>query len=250
MKKTLSFNIPDYLTVEQYAKMGSNFDGKVEKMVNIISALTGYDTQEVQTWSLDSLNKVFEQYKGLADAKNEFHSIIEWNGTLYGYSDIKSMNLGCYIDLENLSKDLSKNLHKIGALLYRPITKHRFGTINFIVKQKLKMANNDVENVFDWYEIEEYDVKKRKDREEEFKQFPVHILLGAVSFFLSTASLYLNTTAYSQDQIQKTMMTTTEKNLMESLLESIGVGGGLSTTSLSPIYSKLQGTSQSQMLTS
>jgi hypothetical protein len=239
-KKTLSFEIPEYLTLHQYSKMSGLDDvNKVQKMITIISALTGYEEKEVETWSLDSLQKVFEAYSSLADTKNEFHSLIEWNGTLYGYSDIKSMTLGCYVDLENLSKDLDKNLHKIAALLYRPVTKHRFGSLKFTIKQQLKMVKNNVENVFDWYELEPYDVAKRKQREEEFKSFPAHILLGALGFFLSTASLYLNSTAYSQEVITEKTMINQHDKVLESLLVNIGAGSGLYTHSAKPIFLKL-----------
>lgn len=238
-KKTLSFDIPEYLTVEQYSKMSGLDDvNKVQKMITIISALTGYGEEEVQTWSLDSLQKVFQAYSSLADTKNEFHSLIEWNGQLYGYSDIKNMTLGCYVDLEHLSKDLDKNLHKIAALLYRPVTKHRFNSLKFTIKQQLKMVNNKVENVFDWYELEPYDSNVRKSREEEFKSFPAHILLGALSFFLSTASLYLNNTAYSQKVIEKETMMNQHDSLLGNLLLNIGGGSGLFIHSPKLIYSR------------
>ena len=242
-KKTLAFNIPNYLTLDQYMKMtASEKQGKVERMVNIISALTGYDKKEVETWSLDSLNEVFQAYASLADSKNEFHSLIEWNGTLYGYSNVTEMSLGCYSDLELLSKDMDKNLHKIAALLYRPVTKHRFGSLKFTVKQQLKMVKNQVENVFDWYELEKYSSEKRKEREEEFRQFPANILLGALGFFLNTASLYLNDTAYSQEVTTKEMKEMNEKQIMENLFRTIGAGSGLFTHSPNPIYLTLQGT--------
>ena len=245
MKKTIQIEIPEYITVEQFDKINSiENKEKLDQIAITLSALTGYDEEEIKTWTVDSLQTVYNKFKTLGDNQNEFHSIIEWNGTLYGYSDIKSMTLGCYIDIENLSKELKGNLHKIAAILYRPITKHRFNSLSFTVKQKIKMLNNKVENVFDWYEIEKYDSKKRRQREEEFRTFPAHILTGALSFFLSTGSLYLNSTAYSE-RLPK--MTKTQKNsqIMESLLNNTTGGGGLYTNSVSPIYLQLQGTVQS-----
>lgn len=242
-KQTIQLNIPEYLTIQQYSKM--NLDGelnKVEKMASILSAFTGYELEEVKRWTVKSMNKVFEAYSSLADTKNEFHSLIEWNGQLLGYSHINTMTLGCYIDLENLSKDVAGNLHKIAALLYRPVTDHRFDSISFTVKQKLKMVNNKVENVFDWYTVQEYDSSERKKVEESFKQFPAHIILGALAFFLTTANLYLTTTVSSDNQIQKLVMKRKRQELLESLSQHIGAGSGLFTTSLSPVYLALQGT--------
>lgn len=244
-KQTIQLDIPEYLTIDQYSRM--NLDGelnKVEKMASILSAFTGYELEEVKRWTMKSMSKVFEAYSSLADTKNEFHSLIEWNGQLLGYSHINAMTLGCYIDLEYLSKDVAGNLHKIAALLYRPVTDHRFDSISFTIKQKLKMVNNKVENVFDWYTVEEYDSNKRKKVEESFRSFPAHIILGALAFFLTTANLYLTTTASSDNQIKKLVMKRKRQELLESLSRHIGAGGGLSTTSLNPTYLALQGINQ------
>jgi hypothetical protein len=245
MKKTIQIEIPQYLTVEQFDRINSiEKEKKLDQIAITLSALTGYNEEEIKTWSVDSLQNVYDKFKDLGDNQNEFHSIIEWNGTLYGYSDIKSMTLGCYIDIENLSKDLKGNLHKIAAILYRPITNHRFDSLKFQVKQRIKMLNNKVENVFDWYEIEKYDSKKRKQREEEFKAFPAHILTGALSFFLSTGSLYLNSIP-SSEILTKKLKREMNWLTMESLLLNTTGGGGLYTNSVSPIYSQLQGIVQS-----
>ena len=245
MKKTIQIEIPQYLTGEQFDRINSiEKEEKLDQIAITLSALTGYNEEEIKTWSVDSLQNVYDKFKDLGDNQNEFHSIIEWNGTLYGYSDIKSMTLGCYIDIENLSKDLKGNLHKIAAILYRPITNHRFDSLKFQVKQRIKMLNNKVENVFDWYEIEKYDSKKRKQREEEFKAFPAHILTGALSFFLSTGSLYLNSIP-SSEILTKKLKREMNWLTMESLLLNTTGGGRLYTNSVSPIYSQLQGIVQS-----
>ena len=135
-------------------------------------------------------------------------------------------------------------MHKIAATLYRPITKHRFKSLKFAVKQKIKMLSNSVENVFDWYTIEKYDSDKRKEREEDFKDFPAHIFLGALSFFLTTAGLYLNHIQYSAGQITKRTQKKREKEIWEGLLQNTGAGGGLFTHSLSPLYYKSLETGQ------
>ena len=42
-------------------------------------------------------------------------------GKLYGYSSIKKCSLGEYIDLETYCKDMENSMHKVAAILYRPI---------------------------------------------------------------------------------------------------------------------------------
>ena len=66
--------------------------------------------------------------------------IIEWNGVLHGYSNIRQSSLAEYIDLETFCKDVKGNLHKIAAILYRPISDHRFDTLKFKTKQSIKMV--------------------------------------------------------------------------------------------------------------
>jgi len=243
--QTLQLSVPEYISIEKYGEINSyEGDNRFGQLVYSVSKITGKPISEVRLWSMDSLTKVVNVFADIADHNQEFHSIIEWNGQLLGFAHMKQATLGEYIDLENYCKDLKNNMHKVAAILYRPIKKHRFDSIEFITKQTIKMAKNQVENVFDWYTLEEYDSDKRKEVEETFKEFPVHIFLGALSFFLSTGSLYLNSIAYSQKKISKRQMIMAEKQLMESLLESTGAGGGLFTTSLSPTYYKYLATDQ------
>jgi len=244
--KQLTLHIPSYLTVGQYMEM-SNYkgDSKFGKLVHTVSSLTGKEKEEVRSWDMNSLIKIANKYSEIADHDGEFHSIIEWDGQLFGYASMQQATIGEYMDLEKLAMDLEKNLHKVAAILYRPITKHRFESLSFKYKQTIKMLNNSVENVFDWYTLEKYDADTRRDREDKFKQFPAHILLGAISFFLSTASLYLANIQYSGKAITKTMLESMTDQIMANLSENIGGGSGLFTTSLNPIYYQLQETSPS-----
>jgi len=243
--KQLQLQVPDFVSIEKYNEINSyTGDNNFGRLVHSVSQITGRPISEVRKWSVDSLTKVVNVFAEIADHNEEFHSIVEWNGQLLGFAHMKQATLGEYIDLENYCKDLKNNMHKVAAILYRPIVKHRFDSIEFITKQTIKMAKNEVENVFDWYTVEDYDSDIRKEREESFKQFPVHIFLGALSFFLSTGSLYLNNIAYSKKKITKKMMMMAEKEILESLSASTGGGGGLFTTSLSPTYFKYLGTNQ------
>lgn len=246
-KKTLDITIPEYLTIEQYRLM-NDYDGDSDfgRILHAVSAMTGYPVEEVNTWPLEALKDLANEFANIADNKQEFHSIIEWEGQLYGYCNVKASRLGEYVDLESLAKDMPNNMHKIAAILYRPITKHRFKSLKFAVKQKIKMLNNDVENVFDWYETEPYDSGKRKMREESFRDFPAHIFLGAVSFFLSSVNLYSISILSSQEKVTKRMAKKMMDDQIRVLSENIGAGGGLFTHSLSPIYYQLRGIPPSQ----
>ena len=246
--KTIQLEIPEYLTIGQYQRLPDYDleDSALKRHIQTVSALTNISEEEIGYWDVTSLKKVYDLLQDLGSDKSEFHSLVEFNGVLYGYDNIRHHSLGEYIDLENLCKDTKNNLHKIAAILYRPVTDHRFGTLDYVIKQKIKMvANKDVANVFDFYDIEKCDSKVRRKRENEFKDFPVHITNGALSFFLTNATQYLNSTQYSK-LMGKTMMREINQALLESLLASTGAGGGLFTHSLKPIYYQYQGKTQSQ----
>lgn len=243
--QTLDIQIPEFLSIQQYGKMAKvNSTNKFESLIQAVHILTGYEVEQIRDWSLDSIKDLADAFDRIADPKQEFHSIIEWNGELLGYAPVASSTLGEFIDIENLAKDLENNMHKICAILYRPITEHRFESFKFMVRQKIKMAKNQVENVFDWYEVEKYNSKKRKMREESFKDFPVHIFLGALFFFIHNVNTYSINTLSLEHKMSRRKAKQMINNQMELLSNSIGRGGGLSTASLSPTYYKLQGIHQ------
>jgi hypothetical protein len=239
MAKTVSLKleVPEYLTIQKYCDM-NNYKGtsKFGKLVHAVSVLTGERMSDVRQWDVESLTKVSNIYAGIADHKELFHPIVEWNGQLYGYSSIKKCSLGEYIDLETYCADMENSMHKVAAILYRPIKKHRFDDIVFSVKQGIKTAINKVENPFDWYEVEKYDSDSRRLVEEKFRDFPVHLFLGGLSFFLSCANLYLNRIAYLKKEITKKTMEKMNKEILENLSQNTGDGSDRFTTSLNPIY--------------
>ena len=226
MKKTFNIHLPDYLTVGMYQKIADYEGTEINKLVNIISALLNLDKEAVKRYPTELIQRVAIDVQQLALPKESFHTIVEFNGTLYGYSDIHKMNLGCFVDMEEYSKDVTPNLHKIAALLYRPITKNRFKSLNYIVRQGVKTAmNKGIENPFEYYETEEYDSEKVKERWEEMKDFPSHILLGGLSFFLTVASMYSASTAYSNQNLTKKMKRMLDISMKEVLSMLTGDGG-------------------------
>ena len=114
------------------------------------------------------------------------------------------MNLGEYIDLDTLSKDSEKNLTSILAILYRPITNNKIKEGQFILKSTIKAMKYEVENIFDYYEVEDYDVGVRKQRTSDFEEFPLDIAMGALGFFLYISAMLLtNSQIYSLKSIEE-----------------------------------------------
>ena len=241
---SLQLEVPEFLSIQKYCDMNAyKGTSKFGKLVHAVSVLTGERLAAVRQWDVESLTKVSNIYAGIADHKELFHPIIEWNHELYGYSSIKKCSLGEYIDLETYCADMENSMHKVAAILYRPIKKHRFNDIVFSVKQGIKTAINKVDNPFDWYEVEKYDSNTRRMVEEKFKDFPVHLFLGGLSFFLSCGNLYLNRIAYLKNEITKTTMERMNKQILESLSQNTGDGSVAFTNSLNPIYYRSQETS-------
>jgi len=237
MKREVEVKIPDYITIGKYQQMNKLESlSELDRIVKIISVVTGLDSKEVRTWDLGSLTTVSEAVGEVVERKGEFHAILEFGDQLYGYSNLSNFTLGEYIDLEEYLKDPTVNLQKIAALLYRPVTKHNFDKISFLVKNSIKIGNNAVENVFEHYTIEAYDSEKVKERQEVFKQFPVHIVLGALSFFFVVANQYLTSTVSSETKTIDPKGTEMISEAVEALLANIGGGGGLYTHSPSLTY--------------
>lgn len=231
--KEYNIIIPDYLTIGQYQSIvGFNHDSKIEVMIHQVHCLTGIEKKELRGWDPSDLLNVSKKYTHLVDFKSTFFPLIEFKDDIYGYSSIRKAKLGEYIDIEEYAKDPNQNLAKLAAILYRPVSKSRFQDYDFVIEQGVKMVRNNVEgNVFDWYEIENYDIDDRLDKEIVMKDFPVHIILGALSFFLQTGLLYTSHMTFSDTKMEeKIMKKRVEKAILETLSQSIGDGGVLYTT--------------------
>jgi len=236
MKKTFNIHLPDYLTLEMFKQIQLYKGDDIGKIVNVISSLIGIEEDVVRKYPIDLLRQINQDLEKLSLPNETFHALVEFNGTVYGYSDIHSMNLGAYIDLESYCKDVFPNLEKIAALLYRPVQKNRLKSLEFQVKQGIRVGlEKGIENPFDYYTIEEYDSESVKDRWKEMKDFPSHVLMGALSFFLAAASLYLNDTAYLQKKISNRRRQKIDSLMMQNLSLLTGGGGQLSTVYLNPV---------------
>ena len=224
----VEITIPDYFKIKHYKALThlKSLD-ELEQMVHTISVITNTDSGDVMKWSLPSVVDVYKLINEMINQQEQsFHPVIEWDGVLYGYRSMGKMNLGEYIDIDNLSKDVDKNLTQILALLYRPITNNKIDKGKFIYKSTIKALKNDIENVFDYYDIEEYDPVKRKADANKFEEFPIDIALGALAFFLDTNTVLLsNSQTYSlksQEMAIKEVMKTLPKRKQRLLNTTAG----------------------------
>lgn len=110
------------------------------------------------------------------------------------------------------------------AILYRPITKNRFSGIKWAYKSTTKIALGEAENLFRYYEVEEYDSSKREELAEKLSNLPASIGLGALSFFLLLGSSVSINSQISSLNPKEGMMMMKELNKQ---MASLPTGDGL-----------------------
>lgn len=230
-RKLKTIQIPEVITVQQYKNFGTlDHLTNTQRIIRIVSAISGYKEEEVGKWNVSNL---FNIYKDLQERIQElepvFLPIFEWEGTTWGFQPLHKMSAGEYIDLETRLKNGLDNINEVLAILYRPITEHKFDGIEWKVKSNYKYAIGNAENLFKYYTLEEYDVEKRNWREQQFNNLPINLALGAYNFFLYVGVKYSNDLETSFQKIYN-KMTKAEKKQINQLLNTTA-GSILSTNS-------------------
>jgi len=237
--KKITLTIPDYFTVRQYQlfETFSSLD-PLDQMIATIALLTEHTEDEVLSWPLPAISQAYPEVRRIiSDTKPEFYPVIEWQGTLYGYRSLQKMTLKEYIDLEGLLKDARKNFTEILAILFRPVTENKLNTSAFMWNTVYKAYKGDQENIFNYYDIEEYDNRTRAINAGKFNSFPISVALGALSFFLLAGSQSLKSSETSfqimNEWMNEVKKTTKRQKTRERLLNTT-VGYILSTTLQNP----------------
>lgn len=214
--------IPEYLSIGEYQKLSSlDHLTDLEKTMEIVHTVTTIDKETLGKWTANQLTNIGESVLNLMNFDDAtFYPIIEFNDVLYGYRPISKMTLGEYIDLERLCKEPNNNLHEIMAVLYRPIVKNKTQSLKYKLKNGHKIAKGTAENLFKYYEIEDYNSNDRGANAERMLGFPVSFALGAMSFFLGVGTKLSSSTNKYLRPTEK--MTIAEE--MDRLIVSTGDG--------------------------
>ena len=228
MKKQYQIKIPQYLSIGRYQQL-QNLEhlSELGKMVRTINVFTNIPESEIKTWAIADLGKVAKDFSDNLEMTSQFYPI--WkssDGIDYGYADISTMTMGEFIDLEQLCQKPTENLHEIMAVLYRPIATHRFDKLIWKAQHNVQLMQNKVDNVYKWYKLDKYDNETRYVNAEVMKEIPAGFALGALSFFLGTASLCsINSMTYLDKIPNKESLM--EKMKTETLEAMIAIGDGL-----------------------
>ena len=241
----IKLNIPEYLSIKQWKQFNSlEHLSEGEKMIHMISVLSDKTKDEVSEWTPTSITDVYSKIINVfQDLNPQFFPVFELDGQLYGFNPISKLTLGEYVDLERLASKSQENLEEIMAILYRPITKHKFNSIKWAFKNTFKIAMGEAENLFKYYELEKYDSSKRGEQANKLGVLPAVMGLGALSFFLvlgSTHSFGSSLSSMPPNQ-QKKMM-----KKMNQQMASLNIGDGLRQfiTSLQHPYFQSQAINQ------
>ena len=222
----LKFNIPDYLSIKDWKYLNSlELDSQADKMIKFISYISDIEEEQILKLTPIDLQKTYlSVLETIGETESTFFPVFELDGQLYGYSSISKMTLGEYIDLEKLTKNPVIHLEDIMAILYRPIKKHSFNGIKWAVKSQHKVGIGEVENLFQYYTLEEYNSNTRAEQAEKMKNIPVSFALGAMSFFLALA-----TTSLASTNLSLNLKSKEEKEVMKKVSKAVStpIGDGL-----------------------
>jgi hypothetical protein len=150
-----------------------------------------------------------------------------------------------FIDLDARLKDPMKNLEELMAILYRPVINQRFESFEWKVKSYIKTIVGQSENIFKYYDVEEYDSQKRDWRVEVFKDLPISYALGALSFFLQFGLMLQRDLVSSTQSIPMTQKKETIQMLEKAIQSVTTMGGSILSKQLEKDLSSLQEKNQS-----
>jgi len=150
-------------------KSDENYDSEC------ISILCDLDIMEVERMDLQTYSRILANLVWLVKLPKmaDYKPIIKIKGQEFGLIKLTSLTNGQWFSLETWLEKPSENLHKILALIYRPL---------------VTAINDDVRI------LEEYDTETAAVRAELFKELPVAECYGAILFFSITEKNCTRTT--------------------------------------------------------
>ena len=219
MSKEIKVNIPQDISVQHYISFGTlDHLSTTERIIRIVSVIADKAEDEVRNWALTDVGKIYKDLnQRIVDIKPVFLPIFEYKGTQWGFQPIHKMSAGEFIELEKMLEGGVSSLAEILSILYRPITKNKLDGLEWKIKNNLKYVVGKSENLFKYYDIEEYDISKSKQRVMMFSELPIQIGLGSYSFFLSIGEIYFKSLKTSLVDLTK-KMNKREKMVVKQLL--------------------------------
>ena len=131
-KDSYDFDIPESindLTLEQFINLQKTIEKtkdekEVDKVLEIVSTLSKIPLKALKTIDAESVGVLLKYVNDFlhTDTTIEFKEKSRGEGKNYGMNPtFDALTLGEFVDLETYSKNWTNNLHRILAILYRPI---------------------------------------------------------------------------------------------------------------------------------
>ena len=197
--------VKDFQELQLLSREDSNYD------VNLVSILCDLDPSYVERLDLQTYTKILINLQWITKlpTKADYKPIIEIRGEKYGLAKMSSFTNGEWYSLEHWMESPWENLHKILAMIYRPLI----------------TAIND-----DYRLIEDYNSETAVARAELFKDLSVADAYGAILFFsiiekqsMQTMKEYLEIKIVME---RIPMMGWMRKRLLKKKLTKWGKGNG------------------------
>ena len=168
----VNYKLADYLTLGQWqalAKIGGL--ERVKDRFEWISLISGCPTKILRKLDRHLFEKLFTLSAHLLDppSKEDFYPVIKVGGQDFGIININKLTGGEFADLDLLITDPDRDqlLHKILAILYRPLLGKKGATLL----------------------IESYDNEASAERAHLFKECPFHQVYSCANFFFEFAQV-------------------------------------------------------------
>ena len=163
------------MTINQYQKLKENESLFRSQKGELLAMYLGISLYELKDLPIEQV-KFVESYitNQMFDnkIKDETHFMFEYDGVTYGLeTEWNKLPWGAWVDLEVYSsKDIEKHIHRIMAILYRPI-------------ESVDKTNK--------YTLVKYKSEQIDDRAELFLDLPVQYWFGVASFFFLVGQMYM-----------------------------------------------------------
>ena len=212
MKLQIPTNIND-ITVGEYLKFieVNKEDADEEFLIHkTISIFCDIPMKDVLNIDAKEAQDIAIEIYAVLNQKAEFVDKFELNGIEYGFiPNLEDLSLGEYIDLETYLKD-QKNLHKVAAVMYRPIIK----------------------KYSDLYDIENYSANLRS--QQDMKDAPIGIISQGVVFFYNIVNELLKDFPHYLEKETKKVTETIQQEVNSQL----NMGGLTQSTYLAMVMSE------------
>ena len=200
MKTIKSISIKKFIEISDLVKDETTLDERIK----VIEIVTGCSIDEIRIIPIDILNTIWNEfvYNCFDLGDGSVDNIITIDGKSYGLTNVKKLTVGEMADIDVLKNHpiLNFNLHKIMAILYRPLI------------SKLP------------FKIDEYTNEGFEDRAELFaEKMPVKVALNTAVFFLNILG---NLNGVTKDSLETTNpnQPTKKKTTKERIIKWLGVG--------------------------